>query len=117
MNITITDKAKAMLGEKVSKESFLRVTVVEGGCAGMTYNAEIDDKMLEGESVILQTNEFRIISDQNSEQYLEGLTIDYSDDLISGGLRFDNPKGTSCECGSSFGLAGFPTIGEKKCGH
>lgn len=98
-----------MLEKKLSPEEFLRVTVTEGGCAGLTYTAEIDKNMKEGESVVQQSGTVRIVSDNESAPYLNGLSIDYSDDLLSGGLRFANTNAKStCGCGASFNLSGFP---------
>jgi iron-sulfur cluster assembly protein len=117
MNITIKEKARKMLENKLEPEQFLRVTVTEGGCAGLTYNADIDREMKTGESVILQSNAIRIVSDQESSQYLDGLTIDFSDELIGGGLQFTNANaGSTCGCGASFNLSGFPVIEDGKCG-
>ena len=117
MNIIILEKARQMLENKLQSDQFLRVAVTEGGCAGLTYSADIDRQMKEGESVVLQSGDIRIVSDPESSRYLDGLTIDYSDDLISGGLQFTNENaGTTCGCGASFNLAGFPVIEDGKCG-
>ncbi len=117
MNIIILEKAWEMLKNKLEADQFLRVAVTEGGCAGMTYSADIDRTMKEGESVILQKDDIRIVSDPGSSQYMDGLTIDYSDDLIGGGLQFSNTNAeTTCGCGASFNLAGFPVIENGKCG-
>ena len=117
MNINILEKARQMLEDKLEPDQFLRVTVTEGGCAGLTYSADIDRQMKEEESVVLQSGEIRIVSDPASSRYLEGLTIDFSDDLINGGLQFTNPNaGTTCGCGASFNLSGFPVIEDGKCG-
>ena len=117
MKIIIQEKAREMLGNKLEPDQFLRVTVTEGGCAGLTYSADIDREMKEGESVIQQSGDIRIVSDQESSQYLDGLIIDYSDDLIDGGLKFTNENAdTTCDCGASFNLAGFPVIEDGKCG-
>lgn len=117
MEIIVKEKAQQMLENKLGAEEFLRVTVTEGGCAGLTYSAEIDKSLKEGESVILQTGQIRIVSDNESMRYLDGLTIDYSDDLISGGLQFTNANvGSTCGCGASFNLSGFPVVENGKCG-
>ena len=117
MKIIIQEKARRMLEHKLEPGQFLRVAVTEGGCAGLTYNADIDREMKEGESVVLQSGDIRIVSDPESTRYLNGLTIDYSDDLIGGGLQFTNANaGTTCGCGASFNLAGFPVIENGKCG-
>ena len=117
MNINILEKARQMLGSKLEPDQFLRVTVTEGGCAGLTYSADIDRQMKEGESVVLQSGDIRIVSDPESSRYLDGLTIDHSDELIGGGLQFTNAGAeTTCECGASFNLTGFPVIDNGKCG-
>ena len=117
MNINIQEKARQMLENKLEPDQFLRVAVTEGGCAGLTYSADIDRQMKEEESIVLQSGEIRIVSDPASSRYLEGLTIDFSDDLINGGLQFTNPNaGTTCGCGASFNLSGFPVIEDGKCG-
>ena len=117
MKIIIQEKAREMLGNKLEPGQFLRVVVTEGGCAGLTYSANIDQEMRESESVILQSGDIQIVSDPESGQYLDGLTIDYSDDLIGGGLQFTNEHaGTTCGCGASFNLTGFPIVDNGKCG-
>ena len=117
MKIIIQEKAREMLKNKLEPDQFLRITVTEGGCAGLTYGADIDREMKESESVILQSGDIRIVSDPESRQYLYGLSIDYSDDLIAGGLKFTNEKAAAtCDCGASFNLAGFPVIEDGKCG-
>jgi len=116
MEITVKERAREMLGKKLDPGEFLRVTVTEGGCAGLTYGAEIDNAMREGESVILESGTIRIVADMAIARYLEGLTVDYSDDLIGGGLRFTNTQAKStCGCGASFNLSGFPVIDSGKC--
>ncbi len=117
MKIIIKEKAREMLENKMEPGQFLRVTITEGGCAGLTYDAGIDKEMREGESLVLQSDNIQIVSDPESSRYLEGLTIDYSDDLIGGGLQFTNASAeTTCGCGASFNLAGFPVIENGKCG-
>lgn len=110
--LTITDKARAVLQQQgAGGERFLRILVKTGGCAGMTYDAEIDDKMLEDEKVVLTDGGIAIVSNEKSITFLEGLVIDYSDDLISAGFRFSNSSNeSSCGCGASFTLSGFPTL-------
>ena len=116
MNITILEKARAMLKNKLESDQFLRVIVSEGGCAGLTYEAAIDNTMKDGDNVVFELDTIRVVSDQNSSGYLDGLTIDYSDSLIGGGLQFTNSNTKkTCGCGQSFSLSGFPEIPEGKC--
>ena len=118
MEIIIKDKAREMLENKLGAGEFLRVTITEGGCAGLTYGAEIDQNMKDGEDVVLESGTIRIVTDNSNEQYLNGLIIDFSDDLIAGGLRFTNTSAKStCGCGASFNLTGFPVVENGKCGN
>ncbi len=116
MKITIEKNAEAMLNDKLTTGQFLRVGVTEGGCAGLTYNAEIAKEMQDTENIIHTVGEIRIVADEQSLKYLDGLVIDYSDDLINGGLQFTNSNTeTTCGCGQSFGLVGLPKIQDGKC--
>ena len=118
MKITILDKAEEMLKTKLEADQFLRVVVTEGGCAGLTYGAEIDNRMQEDDRVVLEKGAIKVVSDANSSGYLDGLTIDYSDDLIGGGLQFTNSNTKkTCGCGQSFSLSSFPEIPEGNCKH
>ena len=118
--ITITDKARGILKRQSGeKNKYLRVLVKSGGCAGMTYDAELDSAPYDHERVIETDGDLIVISTEESVQFLDGLVIDYSDDLITAGFRFSNGNNdSSCGCGASFALAGFPEIGKEalSCG-
>ena len=104
MDIKITENAKSKLYEMgVSEETFLRIGVKSGGCSGNTYDAILDDNMSEVDEVYFTDGNLRIVSDKVSSVFLDGLTVDFSNDLIEPGFRLtnSNAKG-SCGCGSSF---------------
>ncbi|MBA3014053.1 MAG: iron-sulfur cluster assembly accessory protein [Proteobacteria bacterium] len=116
MKIIIKENAEKMLKNKLEKGQFLRVMVTEGGCAGLTYTAEVGREMNDNETTIIEQGGIRVVSDDNSSKYLDGLVIDYSDELFNGGLKFTNSNTKStCGCGSSFALSGFPEIQGGKC--
>ncbi|MBU0482942.1 MAG: iron-sulfur cluster assembly accessory protein [Proteobacteria bacterium] len=116
MKITIKEKAQKMLEKKLASPQFLRVTVTAGGCAGLTYSAEIEQDMRAGDSVVFQLGDIRIVSDEKSTPYLDGLMIDFSDALIGGGLQFTNSNTKStCGCGASFSLSAYKPIEGGKC--
>ena len=105
MSINISDKAIGELQKlEIGEEQFLRINVVSGGCSGMTYSAAIDtDFNPENDEVIFDNNELKVVGESGTMIFLEGLEIDYSDDLIKSGFRFKNPNASgSCGCGSSF---------------
>ncbi|HMO05418.1 MAG TPA: iron-sulfur cluster assembly accessory protein [Kiritimatiellia bacterium] len=86
-------------------ESFLRISVVPGGCSGMTYSACIDNVLSDSDQVIFEEGGLRVVADSGSSMFLDGLEIDFSDDLIASGFRFKNPKANKgCGCGSSFAV-------------
>ena len=104
MDIKVTENAKSNLYEMgVSEETFLRIGVKSGGCSGNTYDAILDDNMSEVDEVYFTDGHLRIVSDKVSSVFLDGLTVDFSNDLIEPGFRLtnSNAKG-SCGCGSSF---------------
>lgn len=105
LQITLSEKALGELRRlDVGGEQFLRLRVIPGGCAGMTYSAAIDSSLNEGDEVIAHEGGLRIVADSGSTAFLDGLHIDYSNDLIQAGFRFSNPNASkSCGCGSSFG--------------
>ena len=104
--IQVTDRARQeLLKLEATGENFLRISVISGGCSGMTYNACIDNTLSDADQVIFQDGEFRVVADAGSTMFLDGLQIDFSDDLIASGFRFKNPKAKkACGCGSSFGM-------------
>jgi len=107
--ISISKKAQAILLTQISGGSFVRITVTTGGCAGMTYDASIVTEKNEDEKTVYREGGIEVITDDISLPYLHGLDLDYSDDLISAGFRFNNSNNeSSCGCGGSFSTTEFP---------
>ena len=112
MGVKVTDRAKSRLHAMgVSDEIFLRIGVTSGGCSGNTYDAVLDDVMKEVDDIYYEEGLLRIVSDKVSSVYLDGLTIDFSDDLIEPGFRLTNANAKgSCGCGSSFSTGSTPNV-------
>ena len=104
MNISVTDKAFDQLQKVGVKGSgFLRLGVQQGGCAGLSYSAFVDYRLTENDDVIYEKDDLRIAADQELMHLINGLNIDFSDDLIQPGFILKNPNSQrSCGCGSSF---------------
>ena len=82
----------------------LRVSVVGGGCSGMTYNMSFDNKQEEFDKVY-ESNGTKILCDLKSWLYLKGTEVDFSDDMLSGGFKINNPNAErTCGCGTSFSV-------------
>ena len=107
-NIKITQKAatriKAILEAENKLGYALRLSVVGGGCSGMNYNIAFDNKKGEFDKVY-ESLGVNIYCDLQSWLYLKGTTIDFSDDILSGGFKLENPNAArTCGCGTRFSV-------------
>jgi iron-sulfur cluster assembly accessory protein len=95
-------KVQEFLDQNGRPEAGLRVRVVGGGCSGFQYQLALDDAASEGDQIFEQ-NGIKLFVDPRSLLYLDGTEIDYVDDLMGSGFKFNNPNSTgSCGCGESF---------------
>jgi len=82
--------------------------VKSGGCSGLSYTMDLIDASDVGPRDTVEAYEdegFKYVVDPKALLYLFGMQLDYCDDLIGGGFRFDNPNADkSCGCGMSFGV-------------
>src|SRR6266480_2027098 len=106
LNVTESAAAeikKFMAGEEgLPETSGLRVRVVPGGCSGFQYSLNIEEESRQGDFV-LDEKGVRLFVDMSSAQYLNGVEIDYVQNVMGSGFTFKNPNSTgSCGCGSSF---------------
>lgn len=106
--ITLTnvakDEVKKLLQQKGTPTTFLRLGVKGGGCSGLSYDVKLDDHMEELDRVF-EVDGIKVVSDSKSLVYLDGMTVDYSTELVGGGFRFVNPNASgSCGCGTSFSV-------------
>lgn len=107
INITEStfEKLKELIEEEGNPNLKLRVFVQGGGCSGMNYGFTFDEEQNEDDFIISE-EPIRVLVDSMSMQYLNGSTIDYSEDLMGAGFKIDNPNAeTTCGCGSSFSVA------------
>jgi iron-sulfur cluster assembly protein len=80
----------------------LRVGVKGGGCSGFSYLLDLTESQKETDEEFEQHG-VKIICDPKSLLYLNGVTIDFKDEIMGRGFVFNNPNATSsCGCGSSF---------------
>tara|TARA_R100000306_G_C4268148_1_gene88746 strand:+ start:204 stop:530 length:327 start_codon:yes stop_codon:yes gene_type:complete len=105
MAITLTDAAKekirSLLFKRQTPDHYLRIGVQSGGCSGFMYNyefIEVPDK----KAKIFQFDDVKICIPINSYLFLNGMEIDYEENLLKSGLVFNSPKvKRSCGCGES----------------
>ena len=83
----------------------LRVGVKGGGCSGLSYIMEFDDKVDSLDEIIETKAGLKVLIDKKSVLYLFGTELDYSDGLNGKGFHWINPNASrTCGCGESFAL-------------
>ena len=102
----ITEKAANQvrsIKERENKpDSILRVSVVGGGCSGLSYKLSFEDSPKEKDKV-LEMAGVKLVVDTKSLLFLKGTVLDFTDGLQGQGFVFQNPNAKqSCGCGSSF---------------
>ncbi len=82
----------------------LRVYVTGGGCSGFQYGFSFD-KVIDEEDTCITKDGANLVVDSLSLQYLEGSTVDYTEDLMGSKFIITNPNATTtCGCGESFSI-------------
>ena len=104
ISLSAKEKIKDLLNEENNPKLALRTFVQGGGCSGFSYGFTFDDIIGEDDFEI-PVDEFKVIVDSASMQYLQGAEIDYKEDLQGSSFSIKNPNATTtCGCGSSFGV-------------
>tara|TARA_R110002051_G_scaffold32786_3_gene73933 strand:- start:325 stop:648 length:324 start_codon:yes stop_codon:yes gene_type:complete len=86
-----------------SKEKYLRIGVKGGGCSGFEYSLTASHEYDEQKDTLYHQHGVDVVVDKKSALYLDGITLDYYNDLTRRGFTFDNPNAVkSCGCGNSF---------------
>ncbi|GAC1360225.1 MAG: iron-sulfur cluster insertion protein ErpA [Herpetosiphon sp.] len=104
--ITVTPSAavklRTLMDEKQMAGHALRVFVAGGGCSGLQYGMTFDNETHVGDTEFDAAG-LPVRIDPISAKYIMGAHIDYTDSLMGGGFKIDNPNAVaSCGCGSSF---------------
>lgn len=105
-DVSLTERAREKTYQLLEREGRLdlrlRVQVQPGGCSGLIYSLNFDDRMLDGDAV-MDFDGMEVVVDKMSAPYLQGSVVDYEDTLQKQGFTIDNPNaGGSCACGDSF---------------
>jgi iron-sulfur cluster assembly protein len=109
--IFVSEKAKEKITQLMQEAHkpadegyFLRVSVVGGGCSGLSYKMDFDNKSLPADQVF-EDNGVKVVTDLKSFLYLVNTTLEFSDGLNGKGFFFDNPNASrTCACGESFAV-------------
>ncbi len=107
--IFVADSAKQKITEirqtnKMSGDFFVRVSVVSGGCSGLSYKLDFDNQSRPTDQVF-EHNGVKVVTDLKSFLYLFDTTLEFSGGLDGKGFAFNNPNATrTCGCGESFAV-------------
>ena len=109
--IYVSDKARNRISTIMQEQHiegqpdfFLRVSVVGGGCSGLSYKMDFDNvkKPMDQE---FEDRGVKVVTDLKSFLYLVNTTLDFSEGLNGKGFYFNNPNASrSCACGESFAV-------------
>jgi iron-sulfur cluster assembly accessory protein len=81
----------------------VRVAVLGGGCAGMSYDMDFEDTADPDDLVF--GDHPKIFVDPKSHEFLKGTVLEFTDGLKGVGFVFKNPNADStCGCGTSFSV-------------
>ncbi|CAN5380676.1 iron-sulfur cluster assembly accessory protein [soil metagenome] len=87
----------------LADDKYLRIGVKGGGCSGMTYILDFENKSEKDE--YFEIEGVPCIMNPAHAMYLSDMEIHWEGGLNSRGFTFSNPNAsTTCGCGSSFGV-------------
>jgi iron-sulfur cluster assembly accessory protein len=104
--VSITEKAavqvKSIRERENRPKAHLRVSVIGGGCSGLSYKLSFEDEMKDKDQLV-EMHGVTLIIDPKSILFLKGIVVDFTDGLDGQGFVFNNPNAKqSCGCGTSF---------------
>ncbi len=109
MPITLSETAAKEIRDIIQQQELsgegtrLRVGVKGGGCSGFSYMLDLTEEAKGESDEEMESNGVKILCDMKSYLYLNGVEIDFKDEVMGRGFVFKNPNATSsCGCGSSF---------------
>lgn len=107
--INVAESAKQQIDKIKLKEGygddyFVRVSVLSGGCSGLTYDLKFDNEPKPDDQVF-EDNGVRVVTDLRSFLYVCNTTLEFSGGLDGKGFQFNNPNASrTCACGESFAV-------------
>lgn len=102
LTASAAEKVRSLLTKQARPEGVLRVAVIGGGCSGLQYKMDLQDRP-QTRDILVESAGVSVVVDPKSALYVTGSELDYVDALQGGGFKVSNPNAaTSCSCGESF---------------
>ena len=97
-------KAVSLARREGYVEPFLRLRVIAGGCSGFSYKLSFERGPAPDDHV-LEWHGLKVLVDPRSAPIVAGSTLEFSDAMLGGGFRVENPRAVhECACGESFSI-------------
>jgi len=94
-------KVCGIMMKRQTTDHYLRIGLKGGGCSGYMYSYDFIETPEEKDK-IFEFGEVKICIDIKSYLFLNGMEIDYEEDLLKSGLVFKTPSAKrTCGCGES----------------
>ena len=89
-------------------ETSCRLSLQPSSCAQWAYSLSLDADETEPDDEMYAFDDVRLVVKRDRLPYIQNLKIDFSEDLMGGAFRFDNPIATeTCRCGYAFSARDF----------
>lgn len=112
LSTSASNEIKRLLSKQKNSNILFRLGVDRGGCADMYYTMAPETN-IKPNDIVYDCKDIRIVVADQSWDYIKDITIDYSEDLMGGGFRFQNPNASqTCGCGNSFFVPDRPGNGQ-----
>jgi iron-sulfur cluster assembly protein len=106
MPVKFTDSALEEIKRLATQQpegKYLRVGAKGGGCSGLSYVLEFDEKKENDD--LFDMDGFQCIMDKSHGMYLHNMEIHWDNGLSNRGFTFTNPNASkTCGCGTSFAV-------------
>lgn len=108
MTITMTEAATGEVKnikelQQLGDETFLRISILGGGCSGMQYALNFDDAFDDLSDTKYEFDGVSLATKKKFDPHFDGTLVDFIDGPASRGFMIDNPnfpKGGGCPgCG------------------
>lgn len=109
MSILLTDPAvhevkKIMTERELGDETFLRMSIMGGGCSGLQYSLGFDSAFDPKNDVRFEQKDgVSVVTEKKFDLHLDGTEVDFLDTAGARGFSIENPnypKGAGCAgCG------------------
>lgn len=90
------------MAERATPAEAIKVGIRSRGCSGLSYTLEYTDQIEKFDEVV-EDKGVKVAIDAKAVMFLIGTEMDYVEEKLESGFRFNNPNEKSrCGCGESF---------------